>query len=263
MSRALSTFDASEQRRFEAYRRSTFAGDAVATFVSHCLVNASEDRYTARTNACRLTNMGEREDKNLFGVRTTPRIENALKTRPSLIHRSTNCGGKTHTENGHHQLEQLVATDTASEITVVVSTLAKNYAQRLIQAARAVATAKGKSIQEAIDPKDLFEAHEHRSRAGLDPGFFVAASGSGPSSSIGGLASGSGPMSNRNCGGPSYGSGAIAAAALGIVDKNQLQLDAALAAQEQYDSLHSKGCTESSNGTKATECEDKEGGGSL
>lgn len=269
MSRALSTFDASEQERFEAYRRSTFAGDAVSKFVSQCLLDASEDRYKARTDARHLVNPETEEgSSNSFGVRTTPRIENALKTRPSLIHRNNqDSGGGSDTTNGHQRLAQLVATDTAPEITVVVSTLAKNYAQRLIQAARAVATQKGKSLQDAIDPTDLLDAHTHRNRAGLDPGFFGAAS-SGERV----FASGSGPMSNCNFGGPSYGNGGIAAAALGIVDRNQLKLDAALAAQEQYDllvqssrTISSGTCTsstpppsasESNNGTKTSDGSD-------
>ena len=249
----LNALDPSEQRRFEAYRRSTFAGDAVADFVSSCLLEASEERYEARTLARHLTKDVEEKEEvggssrdvssssyvaggpSAFGVRSNPRIEKALHARPSIYQRSkqsnvdTDCASK---KRGVDRLADMVAVDAASEITVVVSTLAKNYAQRLIKAARAVATQRGKPLHERIEPQDLLDAYSSRVRAGVDPGFFISGTKEG--------------MFGRTEGNVNSG---IAAAALGIVDKNKLKYEAALEAQEIFDKLKNQESNESKEET--------------
>ena len=72
-------------------------------------------------------------------------------------------------KNHPPELEHLCAPGQAEDITIVVSTLAKAYAQRLVTAARAVAEDPSQPIQ----PKDILKAHRERQAKGLDPGFFL------------------------------------------------------------------------------------------
>jgi hypothetical protein len=114
----------------------------------------------------------------------------------------------------------MVAPGQADEITVVVSTLAKAYAQRLVTAARRVAAAEGLEESQPLQPSHLLKAHHSRIQAGLDPGFFLQK-----------------PRATAV-----MESSSAVAAALGIVDKNELARNAALAAQEEYDKyMESKG----------------------
>lgn len=48
MSQVLSTFSATEKDRFAAYRRSTFASDAVSKYVAQCLVKHSDEARNQR-----------------------------------------------------------------------------------------------------------------------------------------------------------------------------------------------------------------------
>lgn len=154
------------------------------------------------------------------------------------------------------KLEHLVVPSSASEIVAVVSTLAKYYAQRLVAAARRVAdaemekdkemheihasnsslaedTSKSTSVAAAaqtteiqpLQPHHLLEAHLHRERAGLDPGFWM-------SSRIGQQQQHRG---GRLGGNNSKGVGVMEAAALGTFDRDRACYMAALAAQDAYD----------------------------
>jgi hypothetical protein len=74
-------------------------------------------------------------------------------------------------------LSELVAPGHAEEICLVVSTLAKAYAQRLVTAARSLAAAASVSNNnnnddEAIEPKHIMKAFQQRQGRGQDPGFF-------------------------------------------------------------------------------------------
>ena len=102
----------------------------------------------------------------------------------------------------------------ADEITIVVSTLAKAYAQRLVTAARRVAAAEGADESTPLTPDQVMKAYHSRVQAGLDPGFFLRKP----------------KVSNAVA-----ESSAAVAAALGTVDTYALQRSAALAAQEEYD----------------------------
>jgi hypothetical protein len=114
----------------------------------------------------------------------------------------------------------MVAPGQADEITVVVSTLAKAYAQRLVTAARRVSAAEGLEESQPLQPSHLLKAHHSRIQAGLDPGFFLQK-----------------PRATAVA-----ESSSAVAAALGTVDKNELARNAALAAQEEYDKyIESKG----------------------
>ena len=75
-------------------------------------------------------------------------------------------------------LSELVAPGHAEEICLVVSTLAKAYAQRLVTAARSLAAAAASSSNnnnnddEAVEPKHIMKAFQQRQGRGQDPGFF-------------------------------------------------------------------------------------------
>jgi hypothetical protein len=117
-------------------------------------------------------------------------------------------------------LDDVVAPGQADEITVVVCTLAKAYAQRLVTAARRVAAAEGLEESKPLQPSHLLKAHHSRIQAGLDPGFFLQK----PRATA---------VTETSW---------VVAAALGTVDKNELARNAALAAQEEYDKyMESKG----------------------
>merc|ERR1712194_49764 len=130
-------------------------------------------------------------------------------------------------------LENLVVPNSASEIVAVVSTLAKCYGQRLVAAAKRVADAEeekhdidgtpsnaSSTIQKPLLPHHLLEAHRHRSRAGIDPGFWMADRTDG---------SKFGSAFNNG------GVGTAEAAALGTVDRDKTCHLAALAAQDEFD----------------------------
>lgn len=135
-------------------------------------------------------------------------------------------------------LDQLVVPNSASEIVAVVSTLAKCYAQRLVSAARRVVDAEEEGqgrasvakVQKPISPQHLLEAHRYRSRAGLDPGFWMAdrvvdvRRREEASSSLSTHAS----------------VGVSEAAALGTEDRTRSCFLAAIAAQDAYDEARAK-----------------------
>ena len=68
-------------------------------------------------------------------------------------------------------LSELCAPGQAEEICIVVSTLAKAYAQRLVTAARRLPTTT--SSNEPITPDQIMAAFRDRQTKGLDPGFFL------------------------------------------------------------------------------------------
>ena len=130
-------------------------------------------------------------------------------------------------------LENLVVPNSASEIVAVVSTLAKCYAQRLVAAAKRVADADETehgvdeissnspcTTQKPLLSHHLLEAHRRRSRAGIDPGFWIADRTDGSKSGA--------ALKNG-------GVGIAEAAALGRVDRDRTCYLAALAAQDAFD----------------------------
>ena len=151
--------------------------------------------------------------------------------------------GGGHSSGGVPPLDNLVVPESASEIVAVVSTLAKCYGQRLVAAAKRVADAEDEenklngtadssssssSTPTALQPHHFMEAHRHRSRAGVDPGFWMADRISQSSRSSNKV--------NSSCGGSNGGGGGVAeSAALGTVDRDRMCYLAALAAQDAYD----------------------------
>lgn len=118
MAQVLSTFNRIEQSRFEAFRRSTFSGNAVSNWIAHCMIEQRPD-------------------------------EGLADQQPILSHLCETPGQ-------------------ANEITIIVSTLAKIYAQRLCTEARKYA-----ETNQPVEPHHILQAFEQRRARGLDPGLFL------------------------------------------------------------------------------------------
>ena len=137
MAKILSTFSKVEQSRFEAFKRVTFPADAISKYVAHSL--AERQRY----QQCPDTN------------------QQSLLAKGSKI----------------PKLQDLVVPGQEEEITTVVATLAKVYAQRLCAAAKThqqqQSTAKNGSANGPIQPEHVMHAYYARKDQGQDPGFFL------------------------------------------------------------------------------------------
>lgn len=187
MAQVLSTFSRLEQSRFEAFRKAAFPGDAISKYVAHCLIHEQHrpisvggaDSAAAEPPSFRTRIPGAEKGPYDRDGKAKARLRHL---RPSAHYRRRKV------------LSELVAPGEAQDITVVVSTLAKEYAQRLVLAARRYATertSKAKQRREAageedsgseehekdediaISPEDLLKAHADRQARGLDPGFFL------------------------------------------------------------------------------------------
>lgn len=252
MHQTLSKLNPQDQARYEAYRRSCFPANAVSNFVAHSLhVNSIQTKLQMAQMQELLggsgTTTGEADELTLPTSTTTAHNNNTTKkeNQNEIPHASQI---RTQTP----KLEELVAPPSAAgEITVLVSTIAKLYAQRLVQSARSVATLQGYSRSDKLLPTHFLEAHRVRRQMGVDPGFYQSPieCGRGGGSSSGG----SGGSSSSLTGGlyQSYGSGpipgcttALAAAALQIQDRNQVKLEAAIRAQEKYDEWNHASATD-------------------
>ena len=105
------------------------------------------------------------------------------QSRFEAFRRATFCGNtisryvahcliKQHSSLGDRRpvLSEVCAEGQAEEITIVVSTLAKAYAQRLVTAARRLGK---RNYQGPVQPTEILKAYEKRRLLGLDPGFFL------------------------------------------------------------------------------------------
>lgn len=165
MAQMLSTFTKLEQSRFEAFKRVTFDQARVQEWIAACLM----DRRGGGTG----------------GMQQMDTVANG-----SLNHQ-------------RRSLSDLVMPGQASEIGLVVSCLAKIYAQRLVAAAfeykeksdekssssvgeKGTATTDGTDTDNqkkndnndnnnSIQPHHILKAYEERVRTGEDPGFFLQA----------------------------------------------------------------------------------------
>jgi len=207
MTQVLSTFNRLEQSRFQAFRRSTFRGDAISDHVAHCLA-ANGERAYAR-NCKMIQYLGDSSQG--APQQHCPYVKNTNDSNSTSSSGSTTAASLSTKKK--RSLQDMVPPGQADEITVVVSTLAKAYAQRLVTAARRVATAEGVGEETPLSPEQVLKAYHSRVNAGLDPGFFLRK-----------------PKATTVA-----ESSAAIAAALGTVDMNALQRNAALAAQEEYD----------------------------
>jgi hypothetical protein len=197
MTEVLSTLNRLEQSRFEAFLRSTLPADVISDFVAHCLLLHNEH----------LTTRQESHHAVLLGAGSgmgSTHLEHVIRH---------NAKDRL---NDKRPLSDLVAPGHARDIVVVVTTLAKAYAQRLTAAARRVATAMGVDVSEPLQPEHLQKAHYARVLAGMDPNFFL------------GVRKSTEGMTQVPC-------GKVAAAALGCVDRHDLLRQATLQAQQDYD----------------------------
>lgn len=164
MAQALSTFHSLEQSRFEAFRRCTFSGDAIARFIAQSLIHINERKRQQRL----VTRDGLGSKGYGVGASFTPSFMNQMNSH------NNNHSTVDDSKGGSSKLtlKDLVVPNAAQEITVVVSTLAKAYAQRTVTQARS-------SIQKSypdhlpLQPQHIQEAHNHRVQTGQDPGFFM------------------------------------------------------------------------------------------
>mmetsp|Transcript_21863 Transcript_21863/g.51576 ORF Transcript_21863/g.51576 Transcript_21863/m.51576 type:complete len:338 (-) Transcript_21863:72-1085(-) len=201
MAQVMSTFTKLEQSRFEAFRRVTFPADTVSKFVAHCLI---EEQHRPVSEGVHVSTEKEKSSASI------------TKRRPPI-------------------LSEVCAPGQASEITMIVSSLAKSYAQRLVTAARQKAidriTAQQKKDDTADDGRhaagggvgdgivaitrnDVQKALEERRKNGIDPGFFLP-----PTSTV---------KYSRN----------RSILTLNDTESQQLKLLAALQAQDEYDKVH-------------------------
>ena len=200
MSQVLSTFSAMEQERFAAFRRCTFANDAVSEYVASCLVMHSRDRERWRQRGLDLggdRGMGIRDPSSIlnddgnsdaaaksgspnYDAEGNANIstDNSTNVITSTINTSTIISNKTTSSAAPKSskikpLSEYVAHGTSQRITMAVTTIAKIYAQRLVQSARELASQKGYSDNERLLPAHVLEAHRMRVRSGADPGLFM------------------------------------------------------------------------------------------
>ena len=213
MAQVMSTFTKLEQSRFEAFRRVTFPADTVSKFVAHCLI---EEQHRPVSEGVHVRTEKERSSASI------------TNRRPPI-------------------LSEVCAPGQASEITMIVSSLAKSYAQRLVTAARQKAIDRITAQQNKVDTakedngriagresgpstvggavgdgvvgitrNDIEKAVEERRKKGLDPGFFLP-----PSSTV---------MYSRD----------RTVLAMNDTESQHFKLLAALQAQEDYDKMHGR-----------------------
>ena len=249
MAQLLSTFTPLEQSRFEAFRRSTFRSNAISKYVAYCLTRA-EERRNARSNHKHKSRM---TTSRLHQPSSLPirELKDLVAPKRSYIHDNNS------SHSGNHS-----SSHTAQEITIIVSTLAKCYAQRLVTASRKLASNPLYSNalttpypeSKKLLPEHIRDAYDYRVRRSLDPGFFMqppphmtaSSASAGNSKSKGiigsscllnkGVTTGAiGRMNLSSFNGGGYG-------AIRENDKYELcnkqynlELDAALAAQKAFD----------------------------
>jgi hypothetical protein len=205
MTRVLSTLSQIEKSRFEAYRRCTFSAKAIREYVAHMLLAHAEqlkDRTRVSVGLLGSDGCGT-------GV---PHLER------SIVRMNTAATTTAKNRQNRRPLHDMVQPGSADSIVVIVTALAKAYAQRLVAAARRVsADSHGPILVEHIQA-----AYEARVRGGVDPGFSITR----PSRRRAFKSSSSMLWSCQ---------GKIASAALGIVDRHELLRLAALQAQDDYD----------------------------
>ena len=229
MTLLLSTLSKFEKSRFEAFRKSALPADAIREYLAHLLLLNQYDHLAAK---CRQTTgllVGNASNcPNATTAAAGGRLGTGVPHLEQVMMKLTTQRFKK------RPLCDLVQPNEADSIVVVVSALAKAYAQRLVTAARRVATVMAESnpngnvSQQPLQAHHIQLAHEARVKAGVDPGFFLQ-----PNTTM---------LHRRGTAAPTAWAcpGKIAAAALGQIDRHELLRQAALQAQEEYDQRHDK-----------------------
>ena len=238
MAHALRALTSHQRGQFGAYRAAAFPADAVAAYVSHRLCHNEERRYVRRHGTAGVLGGGGtgEEDGAVggggVGIGVVPHSgwgRQALRRCPYVDHveeAAAATAASSPTTVAAPPLRDMVAPETEQEITAVVSALAKLHAQRLVAAARRLATAQGHPLSEPLRPHHIVQAKRYRTEAGLDPGFFMGIGGGGGNDRA---------AATSAVGAACGGGGAAAAAALDMVDAHRLKMEASLEAQREYD----------------------------
>lgn len=286
MTRILSTLNTMEKSRFEAFSKSTLpAGNAIREYLAHLLLLHQHNHLAAK---CRITtgllgggattttattttssstsdadgangaanatsgNDAEQQYQQQQRLGTgVPHLEHAMMKSMQSTQSSTSLKHK-------RPLHDLVQPGEADSIVIVVSALAKAYAQRLVAAARRVADVMETSTtssssqhngvsqhqqQQPLQVHHIQLAHDARVKAGIDPGFFMQrpTAYSFHNTHNRGMQA---PWALSSChpgriaaaalGGRQYGGGIISG-----MDRHELLRHAALQAQQDYDDYHS------------------------
>lgn len=180
MSQVLSTFNSEEMSRFEAFRRCTFRSDVLQDYIADCLIEAHEKRVLHYQQKKLCFFPAEQQNQNQIGKDKDKDRKRKRKIElKDLVARSSTANDQT---------------NPAQEIAIVVSTLAKAYAQRLVMQAKihqeeeialkrlnantnnnGNEKEKALSVSNELMPHHILQAHEFRVRRNLDPGFFLHA----------------------------------------------------------------------------------------
>ena len=216
MTHMLGTFNQLQQSRFEAFRRATFQRDAISNYVAYCLASCHEQAYGKSERVRQML------DKSGLGM-GDPRAETAMKQSGERlvggIRLEVDRPKRMLKIAEYPRLQDMVAPSQSENIVLVVSTLAKAYAQRLIGAARKVAMMEQRhGVGEALLPTDVLRAQSCLQHAGLDPGFLMMPQQESSRAVVG-------------------ESDAVRAAVFGIENEYETMRNAAFAAQEEYDRL--------------------------
>jgi hypothetical protein len=148
-----SSWTTDQQDRFAAFRRCTFRKETISNLVTFCLAREQQRRRTLHQSASQL-------------LLNSANNNNNNNSNKDLLVSSR--------KNQAITLQDFVAPHCASEITLVVTTIAKSYAQRLVTAARQLATHSYKyPPTHKLLPQFYLQAHRQRAQCGLDPGFFL------------------------------------------------------------------------------------------
>jgi hypothetical protein len=130
------------------FMRSSLSSDAVSKYVAYCLV-----QHYGRVQKCR------KRGFELVGR------NNGDATAPS--------NGIASIDMPLPALSEIVASGASNQITLAVATVGKIYAQRLVKAARDVATRDKYQSDGVLLPEHVLRAYETRLRQGKDPGFYM------------------------------------------------------------------------------------------
>lgn len=142
---ALKCMSSDEEARFEAFRRCSLPISAVTKLVVAFLAQA-----IVRRSCMEMDGFGTRKDSAKDHAKILPKIVRDALTKPDQV------------EDWNEVLQSLVLPKSSREIAIIVSSLTKMYAQRVVTAACEMADEIGHSggeVKGELLPSHLFEAH--------------------------------------------------------------------------------------------------------
>lgn len=146
MAQMLSLFSNVEQSRFQAYKRSTFNATAIENYVSSCLIHKYHKATTIVNSLLipSITNSNDDKNRNLYyqnviwNTASVSSTTNPSRGRQQQQQQSTGANdhnGQRRFNSIHRPLSDLVAPGQHEDIGLIVTIIAKIYAQRLVKAA--------------------------------------------------------------------------------------------------------------------------------